>query len=262
MLDQIGRIRNDPRDQHLSFRQFDCFPDTPFMVVPRIAGFERIVAGLHAEHDVDNVLLFHIVKPRANIDAVASAVADPFGRNAAQREVQHLDAGAGPFAALGEIDFGVECPMVHQLRIIDLQDEAGIENLWYSSCSTSASATRNFSSVAFQLARLVGETAGMKPSSHVIAARTAAWAPGSGGGVIPGGGCVNDPVGYLAADAPVTASSRRGTTRAEAEKISKPQEPGIPHSRRWFKQSLDLLNPEARLARALVELDSWHAAAP
>jgi hypothetical protein len=29
------------------------------MLVPRIAGFERIGAGLHAEHDVDNVLQFH-----------------------------------------------------------------------------------------------------------------------------------------------------------------------------------------------------------
>jgi hypothetical protein len=36
----------------------------------------------------------------------------------------------------------------------------------------------------------------MNASSHVIAASTAAWAPASGGGVIPGGGCVNDPVGF------------------------------------------------------------------
>jgi hypothetical protein len=38
------------------------------MLVPRIAGFERIGAGLHAEHDVDNVLQSDIVNARAHID--------------------------------------------------------------------------------------------------------------------------------------------------------------------------------------------------
>ena len=73
---------------------------------------------------------------------------------------------------------------------------------------------------------------------------------------------MNDPVGYLAADAPVIASLRHGATCAEAENINKPQELGMPHRHGWFKQSLDLLKREARLARALVELDSRHAVAP
>jgi hypothetical protein len=101
----------------------------------------------------------------------------------------------------------------------------------------------------------------MSASSYVIAASTAAWPLGSGG-VIPGGGCVNDPVGFLTADASLIASSRHGTPCAEAQKISKPQEPGMPYSRRWFKQPPDLLNLEVCLARALVELDSWHAVTP
>ena len=67
---------------------------------------------------------------------------------------------------------------------------------------------------------------------------------------------------YLAADAPVIASLRHGATCAEAENINKPQELGMPHRHGWFKQSLDLLKREARLARALVELDSRHAVAP
>ena len=73
---------------------------------------------------------------------------------------------------------------------------------------------------------------------------------------------MNDPVGYLAADAPVIASSRHGVACAEAEDINEPQELGMPHPHGWFKQSLDLLKPEARLARALVELGSRHAMAP
>ena len=53
--------------------------------------------------------------------------------------------------------------------------------------------------------------------------------------MIPGAGCVNDPVGYLAADAPVIVSLRHGATCAEAENVNKPQENkpqelGMPHS--------------------------------
>ena len=40
--------------------------------------------------------------------------------------------------------------------------------------------------------------------------------------VIPGVDCLNDPVRFLAADAPVIALLRHGATRAEAEKINKP----------------------------------------
>jgi hypothetical protein len=64
ILDQVRHIGDDPRDQQLAFRQFDRFPDTPFMLVPWIAGFERLGAGPYAEHDVDNVLQFHIVDAR------------------------------------------------------------------------------------------------------------------------------------------------------------------------------------------------------
>ena len=80
--------------------------------------------------------------------------------------------------------------------------------------------------------------------------------------MIPGTGSVNDPVGFLSADASLIASLRHGATCAEAEKINKPKEPGMPHPHRRLKFSLDLLKPEARLARALVEFDSRCALTP
>ena len=58
------------------------------------------------------------------------------------------------------------------------------------------------------------------------------------------------------------AALRRGATCAEAEEIYKPPEPGIMDPHPWFKQSLNPLKPEARLARALVELDPRHGSAP
>ena len=53
--------------------------------------------------------------------------------------------------------------------------------------------------------------------------------------MIPGAGYVNDPVGFLAAYAPVIASLRNGATCAETENINKPQEPGMPHPHGWLK---------------------------
>jgi hypothetical protein len=66
----------------------------------------------------------------------------------------------------------------------------------------------------------------------------------------------------LCAEAPVIASLQRGATCAEAEKINKPKEPGMPHPHRRLKFSLDLLKPEARLTRTLVEFDSRCALTP
>ena len=45
------------------------------------------------------------------------------------------------------------------------------------------------------------------------------WHTAQAAVVIPAAGCVNDPVGYLAADAPVIASLRHGATCAKAENI-------------------------------------------
>ena len=74
---------------------------------------------------------------------------------------------------------------------------------------------------------------GPLPLPRSIAAKR--WHPAQAAVVIPGVGCVNDPVGFLAADALVIASLRRGATRAQADKISKPYEPGMPHPHGWLK---------------------------
>ena len=64
------------------------------------------------------------------------------------------------------------------------------------------------------------QPSGPLPLPRSIPARR--WHLAEAAVVIPGVGCVNDPVGFLAEDAPVIASLRRGATCAEAEKINKP----------------------------------------
>src|SRR4029453_3177748 len=44
MLDDIGRVADDARDQHLAWRQLDRSPDHPFVLVARIGGLELIGA--------------------------------------------------------------------------------------------------------------------------------------------------------------------------------------------------------------------------
>ena len=48
--------------------------------------------------------------------------------NAAQRVVQQLDAGGRPFAAMREVDLRVHRPMARQMRVVDLQDQAGVDD--------------------------------------------------------------------------------------------------------------------------------------
>src|SRR5271168_3814352 len=40
MLDEIGGMGDDARDQQLAFRQFDILPDAPFVLMPRVGGLE------------------------------------------------------------------------------------------------------------------------------------------------------------------------------------------------------------------------------
>src|SRR3979490_1738483 len=55
---------------------------------------------------------------------------------------------------------------------------------------------------------------------------------------------------------------RPAAVYADAKKTKEPPEPGMRHCSTRYEQPFDPLKPEARLARALVELDPWHALAP
>ena len=55
---------------------------------------------------------------------------------------------------------------------------------------------------------------------------------------------------------------RRAAVYADPDKIKDSPEPGLPHWSTQYEQPFDPLKPEARLARALVELEPRHASAP
>ena len=60
MLDDIGRMRNEPRHQHLAVGQRHVLPHLPFVLVARISGLETIGADIDPQHEIDDVLDRHV----------------------------------------------------------------------------------------------------------------------------------------------------------------------------------------------------------
>ena len=77
---------------------------------------------------IDHVLRLHVVNARADIDAVAGVVADAVRRQAAECVVESFDAAGGPFAACGDVGLGVHHVIGGEERVVDLEDEAGIDD--------------------------------------------------------------------------------------------------------------------------------------
>ncbi len=55
MLDNVGGVANDARDEQFILGQCDLLPDTPFVFVANIAGFDGICSRLNAQHEIDDV---------------------------------------------------------------------------------------------------------------------------------------------------------------------------------------------------------------
>ena len=128
MLDQHGRMADHARDQHLVLRQLGIPPDLPLVLVARVRRFERIGAGVDLQNEIEQVLDLHVVHARPHVDAVAGVVADFLRRDAAQRVVEHVDAGARPFAAFGDAGVGLHQVIGDEARIVDLQKEARVDD--------------------------------------------------------------------------------------------------------------------------------------
>src|ERR1700740_950139 len=81
MLDKIRAMGNDAGDHNFPVRQFDLLPDAPLVLVPRVASLERVGAGVHPHHDVDNLFQLEIVHSRTHVDAVARVITYPLLRD-------------------------------------------------------------------------------------------------------------------------------------------------------------------------------------
>jgi hypothetical protein len=74
VLDEVGSVSNDTRNQSLSLRNAHSLPNTPFVLVSYISCLERISAGANAKYKIHYVLKLYVMNTRANVDAVTGMV--------------------------------------------------------------------------------------------------------------------------------------------------------------------------------------------
>jgi len=55
MLDDVGRMANHARNQHLVCWKFDSLPHTPFVFMANIRGFDRVATDTEPQKQVDDV---------------------------------------------------------------------------------------------------------------------------------------------------------------------------------------------------------------
>ena len=65
MLDEVGAVADDARDQGGAFRQFHLLEDPPLVLMARVRGLDRIAPGAHPEDQIDDVPERDVVVVRA-----------------------------------------------------------------------------------------------------------------------------------------------------------------------------------------------------
>ena len=70
MLDGVGDVSNDARNEHLAIRELGVLPDLPLMLVSWVGGLDGIGASTHLQHQIHDV-------PQGNIRGVGSVPAAP-----------------------------------------------------------------------------------------------------------------------------------------------------------------------------------------
>ena len=84
VLDDVGGVADDARDQDFSVGQLDVSPDFPLVLVPDVAGLDRVSANANLKQDVDDVPEWQIGGMRPVPAAPAYVAADPILGQTAQ----------------------------------------------------------------------------------------------------------------------------------------------------------------------------------
>ena len=129
MLDDVGRMCDEPRHQHLACGQRHVLPHLPFVLVARIGRLETISADIDPQHEIDDVLDRHVEHVRSVPAAPADVVARAILRQPPKRVVERIDAQARPVAVIRERHRWHHLfVLIRDERVVDLQVEAGIDD--------------------------------------------------------------------------------------------------------------------------------------
>src|SRR4029434_8346262 len=91
MLDEIGGVSDDTRNQDLSGGEFHVAPNFVFMFVADVAGFDQVRLGIDLEHDIDDVAQRKIGGVRAMPAAPADVIAHAIDRDAFEGVIQNFN---------------------------------------------------------------------------------------------------------------------------------------------------------------------------
>src|SRR5215813_1599220 len=80
VLDRIGVVADDARDEDLALWQLDVLPETPFVRVTRVRCLYRVGLDLHVQHQVDDILQWYVRVVRPLVCAPADVHPYPAGR--------------------------------------------------------------------------------------------------------------------------------------------------------------------------------------
>ena len=129
MLDDIRRVADHARNEHLALRQLDGLPDPPFVLVTRIGALDDESADLHAEDQIDDVLERHVGRVRPGPASPADVIADAIDRQAGDRVVEHLDLQRQPFAVIRKARRRHHAVVGDRgARVVELQHKAGVDD--------------------------------------------------------------------------------------------------------------------------------------
>src|SRR3982074_3254347 len=81
VLDDVGGVADDTRDQYFALGQFDVLPDFPLMFVARIGPFDQEGADIGLHQYVDDVLERHVGGMWPGPASPTDVIADPVSRN-------------------------------------------------------------------------------------------------------------------------------------------------------------------------------------
>ena len=93
-----------------------------------IGRFDGNRIGFNFKNEVDDVAQRDVVLVRAVITAPAGVKAHPVWRDVAQAVIERVDAQRGILAIFRHAHFRHELPAVGQIGIVDLQQEAGVDD--------------------------------------------------------------------------------------------------------------------------------------
>jgi hypothetical protein len=122
-------VCDDARDENLAVGQLDVLPHLPFVLVPRVSGFERIRLRPNFEDKINQRLEGHVRRVRCVPAAPAHMIAHPILRNSGERVIEQLNAAFAIFVNVLLVHL-TEKPIVfmRQKRVVKLNQKTSIDN--------------------------------------------------------------------------------------------------------------------------------------